>query len=94
MYNPIIPTYKQIPSAWKDRPFENPNARSVVSGYLDNFDPDYVVPMGECINYNLDIGHRKKIDGVSEILVPFKEMNPLTTESVFLRFYIIFSGGT
>ena len=68
VYNPIIPTYKQIPSAWKDRPFENPSAKSVVSGYLDNFDPDYVVPMGECINYGLDIGHRKKIEDPSEIL--------------------------
>lgn len=68
MYNPVIPTYKQIPSKWKDRPFENPSAKSVISGYLDNFDPDYVVPIGECIDYNLDIGHRKKIDDVSDIL--------------------------
>ena len=68
MYNPIIPTYKQISSKWQDRPFENPSAKSVVSGYLDNFDPDYVVPMGECIDYNLNIGHRKKIEDTSEIL--------------------------
>lgn len=67
-YNPIIPTYKQIPSKWKDRPFEDPSAKSVVSGYLDNFDPDYVVPVGECVDYNLDVGHRKKIDDVSKIL--------------------------
>ena len=73
MYNPIIPTYKQISSKWKDNPFENPSAKSVVSGYLDNFDPDYVVPMGECTNYDLDIGHRKKIDDVSEILEPVEE---------------------
>ena len=68
MYNPIIPTYKQIPSKWKDRPFENPSAKSIISGYLDNFDPDYVIPMGECVDYTLDIGHRKKIEDVSEIL--------------------------
>ena len=69
MYNPIIPTYKQISPKWKKFPYEkNLSAKSVVSGYLDNFDPDYVVPMGECIDYNLDIGHRKKIDDVSEIL--------------------------
>ena len=69
MYNPIIPTYKQISSKWKKFPHEkNLSAKSVVSGYLDNFDPDYVVPMGECVDYNLDIGYRKKIDDVSEIL--------------------------
>ena len=71
MYNPIIPTYKQISSKWKKFPYEkNLSAKSVVSGYLDNFDPDYVVPMGECVNYNLDIGHRTKIEDVSEILAP------------------------
>ena len=69
MYNPIIPTYKQISPKWKKFPYERDlSAKSVVSGYLDNFDPDYVVPMGECIDYNLDVGYRKKIDDVSEIL--------------------------
>ena len=73
-YNPIIPTYKQISSKWKKFPHErNISAKSVVSGYLDNFDPDYVVPMGECIDYNLDIGHRKKIDDVSDILASVEE---------------------
>ena len=68
-YNPIIPTYKQISSKWKKFPHEkNISAQSVVSGYLDNFDPDYVVPMGECAEYSLDIGHRQKIDNASQIL--------------------------
>ena len=67
-YNPIIPTYKHIPSKWKNFPSHNLTAKSVVSGYLDNFDPDYVVPMGECVDYNLDIGYREKINDVSEIL--------------------------
>ena len=73
MYNPIIPTYKRIPSKWREFPFEKRSAKSVVSGYLDNFDPDYVVPMGECVNYDLDIGHRKKINDVSEILAPVEK---------------------
>lgn len=69
VYNPIIPTYKQISTKWKKFPHEKSlSAKSVVSGYLDNFDPDYVIPMGECIGYKLDVGYRKKIDDVSEIL--------------------------
>ena len=47
---------------------KNLSAKSVVSGYLDNFDPDYVVPMGECVGYDIDIGHWKKIDNASQIL--------------------------
>lgn len=75
IYNPIIPTYKRIPSKWEDRRFKRPNlnAQSVISGYLDNFDPDYVVPMGECSDYSLDVGNREKIDDVSEILAPVEE---------------------
>ena len=73
MYNPIIPTYKRIPPKWEEGPFKNLNAKSVLSGYLDNFDPDYVIPMGECADYNLDVGNRQKIDDVSEILAPVEE---------------------
>ena len=73
MYNPIIPTYKRIPPKWEGRPSKNPSAKSVISGYLDNFDPDYVVPMGECADYALDVGNRQKIDDVSEILAPIEE---------------------
>ena len=67
-YNPIIPTYQRIPSEWKIPQYDNPTAKSVVSGYLDNFDPDYVVPMGKCAGYSLDVGYRERIDDVSEIL--------------------------
>ena len=73
VYNPIIPTYKQISSKWRDGPFKSPSAKSVVSGYLDNFDPDYVVPMDECAEYSLDIGYREKIEDVSEILAPVEK---------------------
>ena len=69
MYNPIIPTYKEIPATWQDAPFVgSPSAQELVSGYLDNFDPDYVVPMGECVDYNIDFGDFNKIKDVSEIL--------------------------
>ena len=70
MFNPIIPTYRRVPSKWHDGPFKNSNVQSVISGYLDNFDPDYVVPMGECSGYSLDVGNKKKIEDVSEILAP------------------------
>ena len=68
--NPIIPTYKRLPSTWEERWLKtrNLNAQKALSGYLDNFDPDYVVPMGECSDYSLDIGDREKVDDVSDIL--------------------------
>ena len=72
-YNPIIPTYKEIPAHWEDRPSKNLTSQDVAFGYLDNFDPDYVVPMGECSDYPFDVGNRRKIDDVEEILEPVKE---------------------
>ena len=69
MYNPIIPTYKELPTEWQDAPFVgNPSPQELVSGYLDNFDPDYVIPMGECVDYDIDVGDFNKISDVSEIL--------------------------
>ena len=69
VYNPIIPTYKELPAEWQDAPFlRSPSPQELVSGYLDNFDPDYVVPMGECVNYIPDIGDCNRITDVSEIL--------------------------
>ena len=69
MYNPIIPTYKELPATWQDVPIVgSPSAQELVSGYLDNFDPDYVVPMGECVDYDIDVGDFNKIKDVSEIL--------------------------
>ncbi|MBI1923890.1 hypothetical protein HYR99_06530 [Candidatus Poribacteria bacterium] len=61
MFNPIVPTYKGTPRKWQEKPFKNPNPQSIVSGYLDNFDPDYVVPLGKCSDYSLDVGSREMI---------------------------------
>ena len=69
VYNPIIPTYKELPAEWQDAPFlRSPSPQELVSGYLDNFDPDYVVPMGECVDYTPDMDDLNKITDVSEIL--------------------------
>ena len=73
MYNPIIPTYRETSQTWEDSSSKIPDFQSIISGYLDNFDPDYVVPMGECSDYSFDMGYRKKINDVSEIFESFEE---------------------
>ncbi|MDP3758234.1 MAG: hypothetical protein Q8Q86_00795, partial [Candidatus Daviesbacteria bacterium] len=56
-YNPIIPVAKRIPAAWKKNDkfinFRN-TAKSITLGYIDTFDPDYFVAVGNC-----DIKHLK-----------------------------------
>ena len=79
MYNPIIPTYERIPSKWKDGSSKNLSAQSIVSGYLDNFDPDYVVPMGKCANYTIDVGYREKLTTFQKFLHQLRRTELLTT---------------
>jgi len=43
IYNPIIPFFKKTPKNWEDHRFRHPSASSILKGYLDSFDPDYVV---------------------------------------------------
>lgn len=43
VYNLIIPFFKKTPKNWGDRRFRPPSASSILKGYLDSFDPDYVV---------------------------------------------------
>ena len=67
MYNPIIPVFKRTPKIWQDKPFKNPNSKKVLEGYLDAFDPDFVVPIGKCSKNTFDVSNRKLIPS-SEIL--------------------------
>lgn len=50
-YNPIIPVLKRIPKLWKKNDqfitLKN-SARTISSGYIDAYDPDYFVPLGNC----------------------------------------------
>ena len=77
MYNPIIPTYRETPLIWDDRTSENPDFQSIITGYLDNFDPVYVIPMGECSDYSVDVGYRKTINDVSDFFTSFEQYKTL-----------------
>jgi len=43
IYNPIIPFFSKTPRAWESRRSHHPSASTILKGYLDSFDPDYVV---------------------------------------------------
>ena len=62
-FNAIIPVWEEVPENWYD--CGNINPQGIVLGYLNNFDPDCVVPMGECSNSDLNLGDRNIIDHFS-----------------------------
>ena len=43
MHFPILPLYKRMPTTWRDEPLGPPPAKTVIQGYLDAFDPDFLV---------------------------------------------------
>ena len=77
MYNPIIPTYSETPLTWDDKTPENPDFQRIITGYLDNFDPNYVIPMGECSHYSVDVGCRKTINDFSDFFKSFEQHKTL-----------------
>jgi len=42
-YNLIIPFFRKTPRNWEDQRFRHPSAASILKGYLDSFDPDYLI---------------------------------------------------
>ena len=65
-FNAIIPVFQQNIENWYDCGGITP--QDVVSGYLNNFDPDCVVPMGGSSNSDLNLGDRSIIDHPSIFL--------------------------
>jgi hypothetical protein len=44
-YNPIIPKFKRVPKYWDDLYSTSPKGSSILKGYINNFDPDFLVPI-------------------------------------------------
>lgn len=42
-YNPIIPFFKRIPQWWERKGYRFESASQIVNGYLDFFEPDFLV---------------------------------------------------
>lgn len=46
-YNPIIPFFKRRPSWWERKGSGHENAKQIINGYLDFFEPDFLVEAEE-----------------------------------------------
>src|SRR3989344_3312334 len=52
-YNPIIPTFKKVPKIWKESHIFGYNSEKILKGYIEAFNPDFIVPIGKCKKINL-----------------------------------------
>ncbi|MES2134877.1 MAG: hypothetical protein V4449_01380 [Patescibacteria group bacterium] len=62
-YNPIIPTFEKIPSVWKKEggAFGH-TSRTILKGYIEAFNPDFLVPLGKAKKLNLKEFRQEIID--------------------------------
>jgi len=63
---PILPLYKRMPPTWADKPLKAPDAKSVILGYLEAFDPDVLVKLSKDVPEYVAASNRKVADA-SEI---------------------------
>jgi len=83
-YNTIIPAYRRMPWNWEVRRVRRkPLPADIVSGYLDGFDPDIVVPVGQCGKRTFQIGNREL--GSEENLLADKSKGSTTHGIGFLE---------
>lgn len=62
-YNPIIPVYRRSPAKWEShRASRAIQPQQIISGYLNGFDPDIVVPIGRCSGIQHDVGNREIVE--------------------------------
>src|SRR4051812_38960761 len=55
-FNPIIPFFKRVPAWWERKGYNFDNAKQIVNGYLDYFEPDFLVETvkGAASEFGLD----------------------------------------
>src|ERR1044071_7319008 len=66
-FNPILPVFERLPKAWKPEVSRKVSARTVLEGYIEAFDPDFVVKSGSLESVDLKFDNREVIK-CSEIL--------------------------
>lgn len=73
IYNPIIPVFDRKPKILaKEMLFKFEKNEEILKGYLNAYDPDFVVQLGKIATKDLDISGRERINA-SEILSDLKE---------------------
>ena len=67
IFNPIIPFFKRVPSWWERHGFRFENARQIINGYLDFFEPDFLVEAEEGLAEGLGFDSERVLQ-LTEIL--------------------------
>src|SRR6516165_5061940 len=60
-YNYIIPLFKQVPARYKQQYQKPISAKRMINGFVEAFQPDYVVEIhgGECKKYGIEFPEKR-----------------------------------
>jgi hypothetical protein len=73
-YNPIVPFFKRIPQWWERKGYRFESARQIVNGYLDFFEPDFLVESEKGLSNGLGFNPERVLP-LSDILVHAGDRN-------------------
>lgn len=67
-YNPIVPFFKRIPQWWERKGYRFESASQIVNGYLDFFEPDFLVEAEKGLSKDLGF-NPKRVLQLADVLV-------------------------
>lgn len=67
-FNPIIPFFHQVPDWWDRHGSKFDSARQIINGYLDRFEPDFIVEAEKGLSAGLGFS-KERVLQLAEILV-------------------------
>ena len=83
MFNPLIPCYKKLPRNWEEYKSKRSTASKVISGYIEGFDPDYLVNISDVSIESIEFDSVRIVD-YDGIISGYKEdMAPKVGAGIF-----------
>ena len=70
MFNPIIPYFKRVPPWWERYDFCSENTKQIINGYLDFFEPDFLVEAEEGLADGFGFDSERVLDFEDILLKP------------------------
>lgn len=90
MFNPIIPYFKRVPSWWERHGFRFENAKQIIDGYLDFFEPDFLVEAEEGLASELGFDSERVLHFENILEKPgewSRDKHGLSTQDLYYELY-------
>ncbi len=90
-FNPIIPYFQQVPAWWDRHGHRFDTARQIINGYLDRYEPDFLVEAEKGLAGGLGFSSKRVLQ-LSELLVHendrYRNGNGLSTIDLYKELYL------